>query len=70
MTGADELAIFTLSKIYQRHTVIFNTSKPWTTLEPDGEMLETELYEHCQNPTWHILVNTSMPPYIGNYSVQ
>ena len=22
--------------------------KPWTTLEPDGEMLETELYEHCQ----------------------
>ena len=47
-TGADKLAIFALSKIYQRHTVIFNASKPWTTLEPDGEMLETELYEHCQ----------------------
>ena len=48
MTGADELAIFALSKIYQRHTVIFNALKPWSTLEPDGEMLESELYEHCQ----------------------
>ena len=47
-TGADELAIFALSKIYQRHTVIFNSSKPWTTLEPNVEMLEEELYEHCQ----------------------
>ena len=47
-TSADELAIFALSKIYQRHTVIFNTSKPWSTLEPKGEMLEEELYEHCQ----------------------
>ena len=47
-TGADELAIFALSKIYQRHAVIFNASKPWTTLEPDGEMLESELYKHCQ----------------------
>ena len=47
-TGADELAIFALSKIYQRHAVIFNASKPWTMLEPDGEMLESELYKHCQ----------------------
>ena len=39
-TSAEELTIFALSKIYQRHTVIFNASKPWTTLEPDGEMLE------------------------------
>ena len=46
-TGADELAIFALSKIYQRHTV-FNSSKPWTTLEPNAEMLEEELYGHCQ----------------------
>ena len=47
-TRADKLAIFALSKIYQRHTVIFNASKPWSTLEPDGEMLEEELFEHCQ----------------------
>ena len=47
-TSADELAIFALSKIYQRHTVIFNASKPWSTFEPDGEMLEEELFENCQ----------------------
>ena len=47
-TSVDELAIFALSKIYQRHTVISNASKPCSTLEPDGEMLEEELYEHCQ----------------------
>ena len=28
--------------------VIFNASKPWSTLEPDGEMLEEELFENCQ----------------------
>ena len=47
-TSADELVIFALSKIYQRHTVIFNASKPWSTLEPNGEMLKEELYKHCQ----------------------
>ena len=47
-TSADELAIFALSKIYQRHMVIFNASKPWSTLEPDGEMLEEKLFENCQ----------------------
>ena len=47
-TSADKLAIFALSKIYQRHMVIFNASKPWSTLEPDGEMLEEELFENCQ----------------------
>ena len=47
-TRADELKIFALSKIYQRHMVIFNASKPWSTLEPDGEMLEEELFENYQ----------------------
>ena len=47
-TSADELTIFVLSKIYQRYTVIFNASKPWSTLEPDGEMQEEELFENCQ----------------------
>ena len=47
-TSVDELAIFVLSKIYQRHTVIFNASKLWSTLEPDSEMLEEELFENCQ----------------------
>ena len=46
-TSADELSIFALSKIYQRHTVIFNASKPWSTLEPDSEILE-EFFKNCQ----------------------
>ena len=34
---------------YIRQTsVIFNASKPWSTLEPDGEMREEELFENCQ----------------------
>ena len=47
-TSEDELAIFVLSKIYQRHMVIFNALKPWSTLEPDSEMLEEQLFENCQ----------------------
>ena len=47
-TSVDELVIFALSKIYQRHMVIFNASKLWSTLEPDGEMLEEELFKHCE----------------------
>ena len=27
-----------------------NASKPWSTLEPDGEMHEEELFENCQIP--------------------
>ena len=32
--AADELAIFILSKLYGKHTVIYNKSKPWSTLDP------------------------------------
>ena len=32
--GADELAIFTLSKLYGKHIVIYNKARPWTTLAP------------------------------------
>ena len=31
-TPADELVIFMLSKLYNRHTVIYNSTQPWTTL--------------------------------------
>ena len=67
-TSADELAIFALSKIYQRHTVIFNASKPWSTLKPGGEMLEEQLFENCQyiSPTWE---KTSMQLCTGNPSL-
>ena len=46
--AADELAIFALSKLYGKHTVIYNKSKPWTTLDPPYQMSETELHDNCQ----------------------
>ena len=47
-TAADELAIFTLSKMYGKHTVIYNKARPWTTLDPPYPMTETELHDNCQ----------------------
>ena len=32
--ATDKLAIFALSKLYGKHTVIYNKSKPWSTLDP------------------------------------
>ena len=47
-TAADELAIFTLNKMYGKHTVIYNKARPWTTLDPPYPMTETELHNNCQ----------------------
>ena len=47
-TAADELAIFALSKMYSKHTVIYNKARPWTTLDPPYPMTETELHDNCQ----------------------
>ena len=47
-TAADELAIFALSKMYGKHTVIYNKARPCTTLDPPYPMTETELHDNCQ----------------------
>ena len=47
-TAADELAIFALSKMYGKHTVIYNKARPWMTLDPPYPMTETELHDNCQ----------------------
>ena len=47
-TAADELAIFALSKMYGKHTVIYNKARPWTILDPPYPMTETELHDNCQ----------------------
>ena len=47
-TAADELAIFALSKMYGKHTVIYNKARLWTTLDPPYPMTETELHNNCQ----------------------
>ena len=47
-TAANELAIFALSKMYSKHTVIYNKARPWTTLDPPYPMTETEIHDNCQ----------------------
>ena len=47
-TAANELAIFVLSKMYGKHTVIYNKARPWTMLDPPYPMTETELHNNCQ----------------------
>ena len=39
---ADELCIFALSVLFNRHTVIFTSTKPWCTMDPHG-------HEHHRN---------------------
>ena len=47
-TAANELAIFALSKMYGKHTFIYNKARPWTMLDPPYPMTETELHDNCQ----------------------
>ena len=37
-----------LSKMYGKHTVIYNKARPWTMLDPPYPMTETELHDNCQ----------------------
>ena len=46
--AADELAIFAQSKMYGKHTVIYNKARPWSTLDPPYLMSEAELHDNCQ----------------------
>ena len=52
--AANELAIFALSKMYGKHTVIYNKARPWSTLDPPYPMSETELYDNCQIHLVHL----------------
>ena len=47
-TAANELAIFALSKMYGKYTVIYNKARPWTMLDPPYPITETELHNNCQ----------------------
>ena len=46
--AADELAIFALSKMYRKHTLIYNKARLWSTLDPPYPMSEKELHDNCQ----------------------
>ena len=45
---ADELAIFALSRFYSRHTIIYTSVRPWTTLAPEHFNSIDEAHNRCQ----------------------
>ena len=46
-TPSDEIAIFVLSKMYQRHTVVVTSAKLWSTVELDALITEEQLMDMC-----------------------
>ena len=44
----DELAIFALSRFYSRHTIIYTSIRPWTTLAPEHFNSIDEAHNRCQ----------------------
>ena len=43
----DELTIFALSKLYQRHSVVYTKSKTWSTIGTSTPMSEKDVYMQC-----------------------
>ena len=46
-TPADELAIFALSKLYNRHSVVYTKDKMWSTIGTSTPMHEKDVYQQC-----------------------
>ena len=46
-TPGDELAIFALSKLYQRHSVVYTKDKTWSTIGTSTPMSEKDVYQQC-----------------------
>ena len=46
-TPGDEIALYTLCKMYHHHCVVLTSAKCWTTLETETPLPESVLYENC-----------------------
>ena len=46
-TPADELAIFTLSKLYSCHSVVYTKDKMWSMIGTSTPMNEKDVYDQC-----------------------
>ena len=46
-TLGDELAIFALSKLYQRHSVVYTKDKTWSIIGTSTPMSEKDVYQQC-----------------------
>ena len=53
----DELALYALSHLYNRHTMVFGRGRPWCTICPTGDPTEVDFATSCQV---HLL-------YLGEY---
>ena len=54
---ADELAIFALSRFYNRHTMIYTSVRPWTTLALNGSTSIEEAHSLCQTHLVYLGLN-------------
>ena len=43
----DELGIYALSVLYDRHTVVFGRGQPWCTIRPTGDPAESDFAKSC-----------------------
>ena len=46
-TPGDKLAIFALSKLYKRHSVVYTKDKTWSTIGTSTLMSEKDVYQQC-----------------------
>ena len=46
-TLADELAIFTLSKLYRCHSVVYTKDKTWSMIGMSTPMNKKDVYQQC-----------------------
>ena len=51
---ADELAIFALSRFFDRHTMIYSGVHPWTTLAPEHSKTVQEAHDRCQTHLYYL----------------
>ena len=43
----DEIALYALSHLYNRHTVVFGNGRPWCTIRPTGDPKEADFATSC-----------------------
>ena len=46
-TPGDEIALYTLCRMYHHHCVVITSAKCWTTLDTEAPLPESVLYENC-----------------------
>ena len=45
---ADELVLYSLCKLYDRHAMVYCNSRNWSTIDPTNPMDAAELHDACQ----------------------